>query len=96
MTTLLDIHRNHFNSKAGTFDHKAFAGMTAEHLRRWIGASLQGIALFDSRNVQVNGKHEFTIEFPRIRHVWWPKENTAEALKAEFMGVSNLFKEHLK
>lgn len=89
MTTLLEIHERHFNPTTGVFNSRPFAGMVVEHMLRLYPKAL-GLPI-DSRSIATNGKHDITVEFPRLRHVWWPKANTAEAISAEFDEVLKLF-----
>ncbi len=90
MTTLLQIHEAHFNARTGCFNSLPFAGMVAEQIRRYLKANTKS---FDTRMVQVNGKKDVTIEFPRHRHVWWPKEVSAEAIRAEIEEVAALMRD---
>lgn len=91
MTTLLELHLQHFSHRTGTFNHKAFAAIAAERMR---GMLSRHAGVHDSRAVQVVGKGtSFTIEFPRIRHVWWPKFASAESIGGEMAEVLHLFKQ---
>lgn len=89
MTTMLELHQSHFDVGTGAFDSKGFASIAAEQIRRMLHSK----GYEDSRYVRVEGKHTFTIEIPRIRHVWWPRDNTAKGLAVEMEEVLRLFKE---
>jgi hypothetical protein len=97
MTTLIEIRGSNFDAKVGTFRTKGLAALVAAlvaaRIHKFLDAQPE-LQPFDSRNVVVNGKHEYTIEFPRIRHVWWPKTTTDVAIQDEMVEVCNLFKEH--
>lgn len=94
MATLLELHSQHFNVRLGTFNSKPFAAIVAERIREFVSRHVGHN--IDSRSVQVVGKHQtFTIEMPRIRHVWWPKSNSDEGLGAELFDVASAFKETL-
>jgi len=91
--TLLDLANRHFNPRQGTFNHKHTTELVATRLRLFLeGAGLT----IPERFVQVEGKKTtFTVEMPRIRHVWWPKANTAEAIGAELHEILAAAKEAL-
>lgn len=88
--TNLEIHVAHFNTRTGCFNSLPFAAMVAEQIRRYLQSNVEN---FDSRMVQVNGKKDVTIEFPRHRHVWWPKDVSAEAIRAEIEEVASIMRD---
>lgn len=92
MTTLLDLHQQHFHAREGHFINDETAHLVAERLRRFLSA--QGFAI-PERYIQVvkTGKRVFHVEIPRIRHVWWPKFNTTEGIGAELAEIARLVKE---
>lgn len=91
MTTLLEIHEREFDSKAGVFRSRLSAALVGAQVSKYLHTNFPNS--FDSRMVQVEGKKSCTIEFPRHRHVWWPKENSAEAIRAEMEEIAKIFKE---
>lgn len=89
--TLLDLHAQHFSPREGCFSNQLTASLVAERLGRFLSAN--GFAV-PSRYIQVvKSGRNFTIEIPRIRHVWWPKHNDSASIGAELAEINRLVKE---
>lgn len=89
--TLLERHQQHFSPREGCFSTQSTAEIVAERIKRFL--IHLGFSVPDRYVQVVKSGRNFTVEIPRIRHVWWPKHNTAEAIGAELHEIHKAVKE---
>ena len=83
----------HFTPRLGTFSNSETAYIVAGRIWRFLVAG--GLEV-PERFINVEGKKgSYTVELPRIRHVWWPKANSAEAIGHELNEIYQAAKEAL-